>query len=150
MNKHYEARAHAALLKVFLVNLEHADQHRRNGVEVTLPMSQSVADVVFAGIRRALEGEDDPFRIKPPRGTKPRLSRAQWQFMAAVAAHLIADGSTNEEAFQRAGELFNISAQSARDAYYEEKQMVEGHLGYHWRDYAARVIAGEHFSNIVP
>jgi hypothetical protein len=155
MNKHYEAQAHATLLKVFLVNLEHADQHRRNGVEVTLPMSQSVADVVFAGIRRALDGEDDPFRMKPPRGKGPKLSRAQWQFLAAVVARLIADGATREVAFERASELFSselfvLSPQSARAAYYQEKQMVEGHMGYHWRDYAARVIAGEHFSNIVP
>lgn len=150
MNKHHEAKARKTLLNVFLVNLEHAHQNRRSGVEVTLPMSQGVAELVFDGIRRALEGEADPFRLKPPRGIKSRLSRAQWQFMAAVVARLIKDGSTSEEAFKRAGELFDMSPQAAKQSYYEERGSVEGVLGYHWRDYAARVIAGEDFSKIVP
>lgn len=149
MNKHHEAKARETLLKLFLERLEHAHQNR-NGVTVTLPMNHDTAGIVIEGIRRALEGEADPFRLNPPRGIKSRLSRAQWQFMAAVVARLMDDGLTSEEAFKRAGEVFAMSPQAAKQCYYEERQKVGDLNGNHWREYVSRVLAGEDFSKIMP
>lgn len=149
MNKHHETKARETLLKLFLERLEYSHQNR-NGGEVTLRMNHDTADIVIEGIRRALAGEADPFRLKPPRGIKTRLSRAQWQFMAAVVARLMDDGVTSEEAFKRAGKVFDMSPQAAKQCYYEERQKVGDLNENHWREYVSRVLAGEDFSKIVP
>jgi hypothetical protein len=101
VNKHHAAKARETLLKSFLWSLETGLQNRkdappdlsddailnRKNSALVLPgVSNDTARLVIEGIRRALDDQEDPFNIRPPRGIKPKLNRAQWHLLGATVA----------------------------------------------------------------
>ncbi len=91
MNKHEKAAANRTLLAHWLSLLESAfEKHEQKQDDLLLksggcpvsvpeiklpPVSEDMKALILRGIERALDGDPDPFQLKPPRGKKPKLDR---------------------------------------------------------------------------
>lgn len=147
MNRNEEASARRALLELFISDLEEAS--KQSGAPILRRASGDTSALVIDGLRRVLDGEDDPFRIAPPRGIKPRMSRKHRQFLAAVVGRLAGEIGV-EDAFVKAGHLFNVGKEAARDAYYAEKAWIEAAPPEWWKAKIDRLLGGARVSDITP
>lgn len=144
MNKSEQIEARRELLRYWIAYLTDAYEANTqeiqslldtaNGVIVQVPMmkivhpSRDMMDVLLSGLQCAIEGNSDPFQLNPPKGIKPRLNRQKRIELVVLISQEIAAGKTLDDAFNIAGERFNVSFSTARDSYYELKGWAEIYL----------------------
>lgn len=141
MTKNEEAEARAALLQRWIDDLERGYASHRDTIDAMLeasagepvtvpnleirPVSRDMMEILLGGLRRALDGEQDPFRINQPRGKKPLLSGSEKLNLAMCVILKKEAGIHEEEAIEIVAEEFGISPSSAKEFFYSKKKWAQ-------------------------
>lgn len=135
---HDEIEARHGLLEYWLSSLESGYCEMNNKVEKSLaessgesvnvprmvinPPSKDMMDLMKDGLRRAINGDRDPFCICPPRGKKPLLNRVDQIALSMQVLSLKDSGKNEEEAIEMAAESFSVSPSTAKNIFYDRKE----------------------------
>lgn len=131
---HDEIESRRKLLELWLDILEkgYSGMRRKiaesNGEPVPVPSmtidppSWDMMEFMTQGLRRAISGDNDPFRILPPRGKRPKLAGADQIALAMQVLSLKESGKNEEESIEIAAESFGVSSSTAKNIFYARKE----------------------------
>lgn len=147
MNKHHAAAARRALIERWIEVLNEAAILRARAIErqeggrksieddeqsllerpdlfltpaYELRVSTDMVNLLVEGLWAALAGESDPFKIKPPRGVKPRLSKHQELEAVLQVLNAVSRGENVTEAIDGVAKRRPVSYGTIREAYYDK------------------------------